>query len=198
MESLIKLFSENSTLTVVAFVATILLLVTVLALFFVALQQGREISLWKLTIGKPQKAQYCVPQLTQSDIDKCELRILTPDKGDPVDPSKQFAVSGTYKELPEGFVPWIFTTNTSHPTRWWPQKEVDLDDNKWSGLVYGIGPSPNTGKRYFGVYLVGPDGRALLRFRKELRESSGQSGPLNELTRDIYECQIVRVSVPRQ
>jgi hypothetical protein len=61
-----RLLSENPALAWVLVLAVILLSIAILALIYVALKQGRPISVWKFRMGKPSKNVDWEPHLQRS------------------------------------------------------------------------------------------------------------------------------------
>lgn len=94
------------------------------------------------------------------------VRITAPRDGEAV--PWAFDVSGNVGELPDDrHHLWLLTTDASGPkTRYWPQERiVPRADKTWTGRVYGIGGEPGK-RRTFGIFVVGPDGQALLELWK--------------------------------
>jgi hypothetical protein len=83
--------------------------------------------------------------------------------------------------------------------RYWPQEQVlPRADNTWTGRVTGIGGEPGN-RRTFGLFLVGPDGRALLELWKRTSDqiTNFKDYDIRYLTKDItllQERQVVVIS----
>ena len=115
---------------------------------------------------------------------KRDIKISTPRGGEVVPWS--VPVVGSFEHLPDGFDLWVITTDASGQ-RYWPQDRViTRTDGSWSARVQGIGGEPGD-RRTFGVFLVGPDGRALL----ELWKRAAAYRPQLELTRLTHDIQKV-------
>lgn len=104
-----------------------------------------------------------------------------------------FPVEGRCGDLPSGFELWVMTTD-SLGKRFWPQERVIVRaDRTWRGHVKGIGGEIGQ-RRTFGVFLVGPDGQALLNLW-ERAVASNQKLELLTLTHDIRKVAEVEVVV---
>ena len=104
-----------------------------------------------------------------------------------------FEVEATVQNLPTGRELWIMTTDG---VRYWPQTQVYQKGNVWTGNVTGIGGEPGT-VRTFGVFSIGPDGRAMLDlYRKARRQITDFSKyEIQHLTSDTELVDERRVKV---
>ncbi len=185
-------WQANTTIAIV-----FLLAMTAAMIFLAAFLQGRDVSFWGFKIGaRPRSDNSAMSQ--HALIAKGYARITKPDRGQKVPWS--FAVEGTFRDLPEGYELWIFTTAGSGlSSRYWPQaRAATRDDNgTWRSNVYGIGG--DTGAiRTFGIFLVGHDGQVLIEFWKAAGQSVAAGAPwlpLTRLTQDIYKYHEVDVVV---
>ena len=109
------------------------------------------------------------------------VEVSAPREGETV--SWSFPVTGTYQSVPDGSELWLMTTDR-FGKRFWPQNRIiPRKDKTWAAEVNGIGGEPGT-KRTFGVFVVGPDGQALLNlWQKAVRND--KKAFLEVLTRDI-------------
>ncbi len=120
------------------------------------------------------------------------IRITSPRGGEGVD--WEFRVVGTFESVPDDVELWIMTTDDTGQ-RYWPQERVIFDaaDHTWNGRVTGIGGKPGD-RRTFGVFAVGPDGKALLELWKRAIPYQ-KALELRRLTNDIHKLQEVDVVV---
>lgn len=88
-----------------------------------------------------------------------KLKVSITQPGSSADVPRAFEVKASVDNLPRERELWIITTDGA---RYWPRQQMYQEaGNIWTGNVTGIGGEPNT-LRTFGVFSVGPDGRAML------------------------------------
>ena len=105
----------------------------------------------------------------------------------------EFPVVFTAEGLPDDPELWIMTTDSAGQ-RFWPQERAIGGANQtWRGRVTGIGGEPGD-RRTFGVFLVGPDGKALLELWQRAIPYQ-KALELRLLTDDIRKLQEVDVVV---
>jgi hypothetical protein len=119
------------------------------------------------------------------------VKINSPQGGDTVPWS--FPVVGSFEKLPDSVDLWVITTDSSGQ-RYWPQERaIPRTDKTWSARVHGIGGEIGD-RRTFGVFLVGPDGQALLDLWKKAAANKSTL-ELTRLTHDIQKVHEVDVVV---
>jgi hypothetical protein len=104
-----------------------------------------------------------------------------------------FEIKGTYKGLPERFELWIFLIHdAAEQPKYWPQEAAEPKGGQWSVRINPGRWQAGEHRRY-GVFLVGPNGKALVSLFKSSEKRITASGsyagpPLIGLTDDIVEC----------
>jgi hypothetical protein len=101
-----------------------------------------------------------------------------------------FAVSGTYKALPESQHIWISTFNMDldgNIAEYWPQSEAKATNGKWYGQVYNVGGAKGE-TREFLVFVVGSEGRALFNYYVRTGTTTNNWTSIRNLTSDVVLC----------
>lgn len=106
-----------------------------------------------------------VGELVAPDIKRIGVRIITPQKGDPVD---QIDVRGDVKEeLPAGFtlrVMRVYRDGRIAPTG---PRTVHIKDKEWTAHGCSIGGPSGDETRAFGAFIVGKSGEVLISYFEE-------------------------------
>ena len=126
------------------------------------------------------------------------VTIVTPEDYDRVD--RAFPVSGTYKNLPEGYHLWVSTFGIIYDNagkkikHYWPQEKATTENGKWHSRVYNIGGVSGESKEFL-VLAVGKEGQALIKHFKDVGNETQQWPPIKKLTSDIIECAIGKIKL---
>jgi hypothetical protein len=124
------------------------------------------------------------------DCNTFEISIDSPQNNATCSPP--IPITGRCKELPEGFELWVFGVSASGSgARYWPQRAADStrirNEGKWE-----VTATPTQWKsgdrRTYGVFLVGPNGQTLMKFRNAVGHESKVWHAITELTSDIAPC----------
>lgn len=118
-----------------------------------------------------------------SSATKCEITILSPKDNEPV--PQTFRVEAIVKDIPEGSVPWVVTTERTNPSHYWPQGPAVEKEGIWVGKVDGIGGYVGK-QRSFGIFAVGRDGQLLIDAWREGWQKGRE--PLKARTLDTLKC----------
>ena len=101
-----------------------------------------------------------------------------------------FAVSGTYKALPESQHIWTSAFRVDEDgniSDYWPQGEARATNGKWYGHIHNISGEPGETKEFL-VLVVGRDGDALFRHYGRVGAMTGNWPSIHILTSDVVVC----------
>jgi hypothetical protein len=116
-----------------------------------------------------------------------DISISSPQNNETLNPP--ITISGRCKQLPKGVELWLFTIS-SGTGEYWPQDSSEIREETWS-VKANPGQFKPGDRRKYGVFLVGPNGKVLIRYFKTVGRglSQGQGWPgIRELTSDIVQC----------
>jgi hypothetical protein len=132
---------------------------------------------------------------TRRECTDYRLTVRSPRLRDTVE--APFVVSGRSDSLPTGFKVWIFTRST--PGRrddYWPVAASDVIEDDWR-ITVPAGSSRPGDDKYFAVFLVGPDGHAVIDYyRQAMRARWADTAawePMTRRTADMVECKPTHV-----
>lgn len=109
-----------------------------------------------------------------------------------------YQLTGTVDSLPKDFSIWgVTTVDPKETEQYWPAAIAQVRDRRW-GIAMPRGSSKAGDTKHIAIFVVGPDGRALIDYyRRAMTQTLADSAwiPLTRLTADMDQCAILTVRV---